>query len=146
MRADVVIIGAGPAGLAAAIAAKKGGASRVLVLDREARTGGILRQCIHSGFGLHSLGEELTGPEYASRYAAEAAQCGAEVWLNTMVLDISGNIVTAINPERGMSAIEAGALVLAMGCRERSAGALMLPGDAACGRADCGYGAAFCEY
>ncbi len=133
MRADVVIIGAGPAGLAAAIAAKKGGASRVLVLDREARTGGILRQCIHSGFGLHSLGEELTGPEYASRYAAEAAQCGAEVWLNTMVLDISGNIVTAINPERGMSAIEAGAIVLAMGCRERSAGALMLPGERSAG-------------
>jgi NADPH-dependent 2,4-dienoyl-CoA reductase/sulfur reductase-like enzyme len=129
MRADVVVIGAGPAGLAAAIAAKKGGATRVLVLDREARTGGILRQCIHSGFGLHSLGEELTGPEYATRYAAEAEQCGAEIWLDTMVLDITGKTVTAINPKRGMIVIEAGAIVLAMGCRERSAGALMLPGD-----------------
>jgi NADPH-dependent 2,4-dienoyl-CoA reductase/sulfur reductase-like enzyme len=128
MRADVVIIGAGPAGLGAAIAARKGGAQCVLVLDRETRTGGILRQCIHSGFGLHSLGQELTGPEYASRYAAEAAAAGAEIWLNTMVLDISGKTVTAINPERGMTVIEAGALVLAMGCRERSAGALMLPG------------------
>ncbi len=129
MRADVVIIGAGPAGLAAAIAAKKNGAERVLVLDREARTGGILRQCIHSGFGLHSLGEELTGPEYASRYAKEAGECGAEIWLDTMVLDISGKTITAISRERGMTAIEAGAIVLAMGCRERSAGALMLPGD-----------------
>ena len=129
MRADVVIIGAGPAGLAAAIAAKKNGAERVLVLDREARTGGILRQCIHSGFGLHSLGEELTGPEYASRYAKEADECGAEIWLDTMVLDITGKTVTAINPKRGMVVIEAGAIVLAMGCRERSAGALMLPGD-----------------
>lgn len=129
MKADVVIIGAGPAGLAAAIAAKKNGAERVLVLDREARTGGILRQCIHSGFGLHSLGEELTGPEYASRYAKEAAECGAEIWLNTMVLDITGKTVTALNPQTGLVTIEAGAIVLAMGCRERSAGALMLPGD-----------------
>lgn len=128
MRADVVIIGAGPAGLAAAIAAKKNGAQRVLVLDREARTGGILRQCIHSGFGLHSLGEELTGPEYASRYAAEAQYTGAEVWLDTMVLDISGKTVTAIGEKTGLVVIEAGAVVLAMGCRERSAGALMLPG------------------
>ena len=129
MKADVVIIGAGPAGLAAAIAAKKGGANRVLVLDRETRTGGILRQCIHSGFGLHSLGEELTGPEYATRYAKEAQEVGAEIWLDTMVLDITDKTITAINPERGMTVIEAGALVLAMGCRERSAGALMLPGD-----------------
>lgn len=129
MKADVVIIGAGPAGLAAAIAARKNGAKRVLVLDREARTGGILRQCIHSGFGLHSLGEELTGPEYASRYARGAAECGAEVWLDTMVLDITGKTVTAINPQHGMVTIDAGAIVLAMGCRERSAGALMLPGD-----------------
>ncbi len=129
MKADVVIIGAGPAGLAAAIAAKKNGAGRVLVLDRETRTGGILRQCIHSGFGLHSLGEELTGPEYATRYAKEAQEVGAEIWLDTMVLDIAGKTVTAINPERGMVVIEAGAIVLAMGCRERSAGALMVPGD-----------------
>ena len=129
MKADVVIIGAGPAGLAAAIAAKKNGAGRVLVLDRETRTGGILRQCIHSGFGLHSLGEELTGPEYATRYAKEAQEVGAEIWLDTMVLDITDKTVTAINPERGMVVIEAGAVVLAMGCRERSAGALMVPGD-----------------
>ncbi len=129
MKADVVIIGAGPAGLAAAIAAKKNGAGRVLVLDRETRTGGILRQCIHSGFGLHSLGEELTGPEYATRYAKEAQEVGAEIWLDTMVLDITDKTITAINPERGMVVIEAGAVVLAMGCRERSAGALMVPGD-----------------
>jgi NADPH-dependent 2,4-dienoyl-CoA reductase/sulfur reductase-like enzyme len=130
MKADVVVVGAGPAGLAAAIAAKENGADDVVVIDREEHLGGILRQCIHNGFGLHVFGEELTGPEYAARFIDKAKGLGIRFLTETMVLDISADrVVTAVGPETGLVTIEAGAVVLAMGCRERSAGALMIPGS-----------------
>lgn len=130
MKADVVVVGAGPAGLAAAIAAKENGANDVLVLDREEHLGGILRQCIHNGFGLHVFGEELTGPEYAARFAKKAKALGIRFLTETMVLDVSDSrVITAVGPETGLVTIEVGAVVLAMGCRERSAGALMIPGS-----------------
>ncbi len=130
MKADVVVIGAGPAGLAAAIAAKENGAQDVVLLDREEHLGGILRQCIHNGFGLHVFGEELTGPEYAARFIEKAKALGVKYLTETMVLDVSeARMVTAVGPETGIISIQAGAVVLAMGCRERSAGALMSPGS-----------------
>jgi NADPH-dependent 2,4-dienoyl-CoA reductase/sulfur reductase-like enzyme len=130
MKADVVVVGAGPAGLAAAIAAKENGADNVVVIDREEHPGGILRQCIHNGFGLHVFGEELTGPEYAARFIDKAGALGVRFLTETMVLHISADrVVTAVGPETGLVAIEAGAVVLAMGCRERSVGALMIPGS-----------------
>jgi len=130
MKADVVVVGAGPAGLAAAIAAKENGAEDVVVIDREERPGGILRQCIHNGFGLHVFGEELTGPEYAARFIDRANALGVRFLTETMVLSITADrVVTAVGPEMGLINIEAGAVVLAMGCRERSAGALMIPGS-----------------
>jgi len=130
MKADVAVIGGGPAGLAAAIAAKENGAENVLVVEREAHIGGILNQCIHSGFGLHVFGEELTGPEYAARFEDRAAELGVAFFTRTMVLGISPERrLTVVGPKTGLCTIEAGAIVLAMGCRERSAGALMLAGD-----------------
>ncbi|MBT3318805.1 MAG: FAD-dependent oxidoreductase [Clostridia bacterium] len=130
MKADVAVIGAGPAGLAAAIAAKENGAKRVVVLDREAYKGGILPQCIHNGFGLHIFGEELTGPEYAARYIDMADNAGVTFMMETMVLSIDEHkVITAVGKDVGITTIEAKAIVLAMGCRERSSGALMLPGD-----------------
>ena len=130
MKADVAVIGAGPAGLAAAISAKENGAQNVVVIDREAHKGGILPQCIHNGFGLHVFGEELTGPEYAARFVDMAQEIGVTFMMETMVLDIDKNkTITAVGKEKGMSTIEASSIVLAMGCRERSSGALMLPGD-----------------
>jgi NADPH-dependent 2,4-dienoyl-CoA reductase/sulfur reductase-like enzyme len=130
MKADVAVVGAGPAGLAAAIAAKENGAESVVVIEREAHLGGILNQCIHNGFGLHVFGEELTGPEYAARFEDKALSLGITCYTQTMVLDISpSRVLTVVGPETGYCTIEAGAIVLAMGCRERSAGALMLPGD-----------------
>lgn len=130
MRADVVVIGAGPAGLSAAIAAKENGAKDVVVIDREDKMGGILRQCIHNGFGLHVFGEELTGPEYAARFIDKAEACGIRFFMNTMVLSISKDkTITAVGRDVGMVDISAKAIVLAMGCRERSSGALMLTGD-----------------
>lgn len=130
MKADVVVVGAGPAGLAAAIAAKENGADDVIVIDREEHLGGILRQCIHNGFGLHVFGEELTGPEYAARFIDKAKALGIRFLTETMVLDVSAErVITAVGPETGLVTIEAGAVVLAMGCRERSAGALMIPGS-----------------
>lgn len=126
---DVAVIGAGPAGLAAALEARKNGAKRVVVLERDFEAGGILNQCIHNGFGLHYFKEELTGPEYAERFIRELRKTDIDMKLNTMVLSVSPNKnITAVNPQEGVICINAGAVILAMGCRERPRGALGIPG------------------
>ncbi len=124
----LIILGGGPAGLAAALAAREAGVEDILILERDRALGGILNQCIHNGFGLHTFQEELTGPEYAARYARQVLDAGIACQLDTMVLSLSPErVVTAISPA-GLRQMQAGAVVLAMGCRERPRGALNIPG------------------
>lgn len=127
---DVAIIGAGPAGLSAAVAAKKEGAERVLLIERDESVGGILQQCIHPGFGLTYFKEELTGPEYAGRFEDEAEKLGAEVLLNSMVLEVvpEEKAVYCVNSQYGMTRVRAGSIVLAMGCREKTRAGIQIPG------------------
>ena len=129
MKTKIAIIGGGPAGLSAAVAARKAGVEDILILERDEQLGGILNQCIHNGFGLHTFQEELTGPEYAARFIAEVEEMRIPYLLSTMVVDISPEKkITCMNREQGMFVLEAEAIILAMGCRERPRGALNIPG------------------
>jgi NADPH-dependent 2,4-dienoyl-CoA reductase/sulfur reductase-like enzyme len=129
MKADIVIVGGGPAGLAAAIAAAKEDSNlNILILERDRELGGILNQCIHNGFGLHTFNEELTGPEYAARFEEQLDGLGIRYMLDTMVLDVASSVVTAVNSKEGVFTVDCGAVVLCMGCRERPRGALNIPG------------------
>ncbi|NLK88371.1 MAG: FAD-dependent oxidoreductase [Clostridiaceae bacterium] len=128
-EADIVIIGGGPAGMAAAIEASKNGNKNIVLLERDRTLGGILQQCVHNGFGLHLFGEELTGPEYAERFIRQINELDIDVKLDTMVFDISKDkVVTAVNSEDGLIKLKARSIVLSTGCRERTRGALNIPG------------------
>ena len=127
---DILIIGGGPAGLAAAIAAHRAGVTDILILERDSELGGILNQCIHNGFGLHTFQEELTGPEYADRFIRQVQELGIPYKLNTTVLDLAADrTVTAVNRTDGLFQLRPKAVILAMGCRERPRGTLNIPGS-----------------
>lgn len=130
MKCDVAVIGGGPAGLAAAVSAKEEGAEKVLIIERDSALGGILQQCIHPGFGLTYYNEELTGPEYAGRFAEKAEELGVETLLDAMVLEVipEESQVVCVNAAYGMTKITAGSIVLAMGCRERTRAGIQIPG------------------
>ena len=128
-RHDIVIVGGGPAGMAAAVAAYDAGCTDVVILDREPHLGGILMQCIHNGFGLHKLGQELTGPEYADVYAQKVAERNIRVYTETMVTSVTTDKLVTAQNRNGILKIQAKAVILAMGCRERSRGALNISGS-----------------
>ncbi len=128
-KCDVAVIGAGPAGLAAAYSAWNSGVKNILLIERDVEAGGILNQCIHNGFGLHRFGQELSGPEYAQKYIEMLRDTGVTLRLGTMVLDISEKRICTVSKDRGYEEIEAKAVILAMGCRERSRGPIFLAGD-----------------
>lgn len=128
MVCDVLVIGGGPAGLAAACRAREVGAERVVVLERNVELGGILPQCIHNGFGVRFFGSDLTGPEYAAHWVERASEMGVNALTETMVLELNGNEVVAVSETKGLVRLRAKAIVLAMGCRERPRGALAIPG------------------
>ena len=130
VKCDVAIVGSGPAGLAAAVAAKQEGAQKVLILERDNALGGILQQCIHPGFGLTRFKEELTGPEYYGRFLDQARELGVEYMLNSMVLQVNEQEkqIICTSSQYGMTRVSAGAIVLAMGCREKTRASIMVPG------------------
>ena len=131
---NLVVIGGGAAGMAAAVSARRSGVRDILILERNPSLGGVLQQCIHNGFGLHRFGEDLTGVEFAARYADMVKEMGIPYLLNTFVIALNPDkTITAVNPEEGLMEIKAGSIVLAMGCRERSRNALLIPGSRGAG-------------